>query len=165
MVISLSKNFKRLGMSWQKLAREMIKDKIYAPNAPSTVAAWYARGSETTRKKASKRASKQGISISESLMFGKTPLIDDGDLVKSIGYDVDVVETLGGGMTLTLGANKKVDGRNVAAELHEGATRREGGRTIVIPARPYIRTPIESEEFGNQFKQAVNEALKEAFSG
>jgi hypothetical protein len=161
---SLSLSFKRLGMSWQKLAREMIKSKVYAPNADSTIEAWYERGSKAMRKKADKRASSQGITTSAARAAGKTPLIDLGDLFKSVGYDVS-------GLTLTLGASKSVVWRgmkyNIAAVLHEGAVIKQPRmkRTIVIPARPYIRTPIESEEFGNLFKQAVNEALKEAFGG
>ena len=149
---------KKLGFAFVKMAREAIENKEYAENAPSTIAAWYAGGSAAMNKRAKKRAKKEGISISESMAAGKTPLVDQGDLIRSINSKPD-------GMSLYMGANKRVDGRNVALELHEGTTRKEGGKTIVIPARPFISQPLESDAFGALFKEAITDALKEAFRG
>lgn len=113
---------------------DAIRNREFAPNAPSTL-----------RAKAPK----------------DIPLIDTGQLMRSI----TVKPTIGNKLAVFVGILKQTrrrDGQsmvNIAAVLHEGAVIRRGNAVIRIPARPFIRRPIESPEFRRWWEKHMLQAI------
>lgn len=115
---NIERALRRVGLAFRRIAVDMIRSREYEANAPSTIAA---KGSST-------------------------PLINYGDLWRSIGYQI------ASSRTLIVGANKhSEDGHNIAGYLHYGTSR--------MPARPYIEQPLESEQFVKVFQQEVYKAM------
>ena len=122
----------RIGTKFVGDARKaIIVDKIYKPNALSTI----------VRKGSS------------------TPLVDKGDLVGSLTYDVKdhlVVE-------LGINSPRLSSGRFLYEVLHNGATIKRGGSTWTIPGRPFLTTVWESDDFVAFIEATYGEALEAVF--
>jgi hypothetical protein len=145
------KGMQKVGRTSVRVARKKVKGREYAENAPSTIKA-------------------KGSSM---------PLVNHGDLVGSIGFDV----VQAGDVIMELGANKSVQGKkgrvNVAAVLHEGVkgvSRRHfgmvgptrgvsidfSGSGWTIPPRPYLQNAVDSQEVQDEFEKVVGEIVGEA---
>lgn len=145
------KGMQKVGRTSVRIARKKIKGREYAENAPSTIKA-------------------KGSSV---------PLVDNNDLVGSIGSDVYQA----GDTIMELGANRSEQGRkgrvNIAAVLHEGVrgtSRRQfgmvgptrgasidfSGTGWRIPPRPYLQTAVDSQEVQDEFEKVIGEVVGEA---
>lgn len=98
----------------------------------------------------------------ESTKAGKKgsswPLVNHGDLLGSIK---GIVSFADGTADVILGANKRSDrGANIAAILHKGT---RPGTKPKIPARPFLATPLRSQEVTKAHREALARALRLAF--
>ena len=129
--VSFRKANNRIGLVFVRDARKLITvDKIYLPNSPATIA----------------------------LKGSSTPLIDTGDLVGAITYEVKSP------FLVRLGVNspKLSSGRYLYEVLHNGATIRRGGSVWIIPARPFLSTVWEDPDFTKEVARHYLTALAEA---
>jgi len=131
---------RRIGERFVALSVKWIQGKKFAPNKPATIA-------------------RKGTS---------TPLVEHGDLFRSITYDVRANE-----LTLWVGVNRQEKNKkgddlaNIAAFLHEGysikvksAGKADGVKAV--PARPFIRGPMESREFDDFAAKELDGAVYRA---
>jgi hypothetical protein len=94
-----------------------------------------------------------------------TPLIDHNDLVRSATFKIPDP------FTLVIGVNKNVvwngEKVNIAAVLHEGARIEQPTRNLVIkiPARKYLETPLESDEFVKIFSKLLQDGIAKVMKG
>jgi hypothetical protein len=116
--VAAKRRLGRAGVVARRRADEMIKARIYEPNAESTLKA-----------KAPKTL----------------PLVVHGDLRGSIRSSVEVDKAT---LKLVLGANRREMGVNIAAVLHEGVREPGAQTFGVwrIPPREYLSTPLHDKE-------------------
>lgn len=118
----------RIGLVFVAMARKKITvDKVYAPNSPATIA----------------------------LKRSSLPLVETGDLVGSITYDVkDPFRVL-----LGINSVRLSGGRFLYEVLHNGATIRRGNSVWVIPPRPFLSAVWEDPDFIKTVTKFYLEAL------
>lgn len=145
------KGMQKVGRTAVRVSRKKIKGREYAENAPSTI-----------KRKGS-----------------STPLVDNNDMVGSIGSDVYQA----GDTIMQLGANRSEQGKggrvNIAAVLHEGVrgnSRRQfgmvgptrgasidfSGSGWKIPPRPYLQNAVDSQEVQDEFEKTISEIVGES---
>lgn len=124
----------KIGLTFVARARKaIVVDKVYTPNAAATIA----------------------------LKGSSTPLVDTGDLIGSLTFEVPDP------FKVVLGINSPMlsSGRFLYEVLHNGATIRRGNSVWVIPPRPFLTTVWEDPDFIKQVTRFYLEALIEALLG
>lgn len=121
-----------VGRAVVREAKQLIRDKAYAPNAQRTI------------------DGKHGST---------TPLVDTNEMVNNMRFQTGKDPE---GNFVTIGTNRRDDrGDNVAVKLHEGVRGRGPGGWY-IPPRPFLRRPATSTNTKNVLSKAASEAAKRA---
>lgn len=130
---AFTKANRQIGTKFVRDARVQItRTKPFAANAPATIAA----------KKST------------------TPLVDHGDLVGSLNYDVKGPDLV----RMGINSPRLASGRYLYEVLHNGATVRRGAGVWILPARPFLSTVWENPKFLEFIEDRFKRALASLFT-